>query len=133
MPKKKKVSPAGPGYLARGRFLRIPPAKARIMTRNVVGLEAGRAVETLTFTPNKSAALILKILRSAIANADKNFKQNVDDLYVSSVLVDRGSTMKRFHPCAHGRAKPILKRSSHITVVLRAADGRATSTKRKSA
>jgi large subunit ribosomal protein L22 len=102
-----------------GRFLRIPADKARIMARTVVGRPVEAAINSLDFAPNKSSFLILKVLKSAVANAIENLKiDNVDELYVRQILVDRGPSIKRFRPCAHGRAKPILKRLSHITVVV---------------
>jgi large subunit ribosomal protein L22 len=102
-----------------GKYLRVPADKARIMARAVVGLPAEAAVNALKFTPNKTARLILKVLNSALANATDTKKvANVDELFVSQIRVDRGPSMKRFQPCAHGRAKPILKRFSHITVVV---------------
>ncbi|MDR1607768.1 MAG: 50S ribosomal protein L22 [Deltaproteobacteria bacterium] len=106
-----------------GKFLRIPADKARIMARTVVGRPVDAAINALTFSPNKSAYLILKVLKSAVANATANAGPDqktvdVDSLVVSSIFVDRGPSLKRYQPCAHGRAKPILKRLSHITVVV---------------
>jgi large subunit ribosomal protein L22 len=101
-----------------GRYLRVPPDKVRIMARNVIGQNVEAAVNILTFSPNKTAALLLKVLQSAAANAANNFSKNVDDLFVHRIFVDRGPMLKRYHPCAHGRAKPILKRTCHITVVV---------------
>ncbi|MDR2422651.1 MAG: 50S ribosomal protein L22 [Deltaproteobacteria bacterium] len=102
-----------------GKFLRVPADKARIMARTIVGRPVEAAIASLTFSPNKSAALILKVLKSAVANAVENKKiDNVDELFVQKAVVDRGPMFKRFQPCAHGRAKPILKRLSHVTVVV---------------
>ncbi|MDR1872665.1 MAG: 50S ribosomal protein L22 [Deltaproteobacteria bacterium] len=102
-----------------GRFLRVPADKARIMGRTIVGRPVEAAINALTFSPNKTARLILKVLKSAVANAAENKKvEDVDSLSVAKVVVDRGPSLKRFQPCAHGRAKPILKRMSHITVVV---------------
>ncbi|MDR1486621.1 MAG: 50S ribosomal protein L22, partial [Deltaproteobacteria bacterium] len=101
-----------------GKFLRMPPDKVRIMARNVIGLQVQQALDLLRFSPNKSAALIYKVLHSASANASNNFEKNVDRMVVDKIFVDRGSMLKRYHPCAHGRAKPILKRTCHITVII---------------
>jgi large subunit ribosomal protein L22 len=82
----------------------------------------GKPVEiglnTLKFMPNKAAGLVEKILKSAVANADQNAKLNVDSLVIKNVIVDAGPTMKRFGARARGRGTRILKRSSHITVVV---------------
>ncbi|MDR1576816.1 MAG: 50S ribosomal protein L22 [Deltaproteobacteria bacterium] len=102
-----------------GKFLRVPADKARIMARTIIGRPVDVAVNALSFSPNKTAYLILKVLKSAVANASANHKvENVDALVVKQIFIDRGPSLKRFQPCAHGRAKPILKRLSHITVVL---------------
>jgi large subunit ribosomal protein L22 len=106
------------GVRAVGRFFRTPPDKVRIMARTVIGLPVGRALDLLKFSPNKSSALLYKVLTSAVANATNNNKLDVDYLYVYRIFVDRGPMLKRYHPCAHGRAKAILKRSCHITVVV---------------
>lgn len=106
------------GIQAVGRFFRSPPDKVRIMGRTVVGLQAAKAKDLLAVTPNKSAQLLGKLVKSAIYNAEVNFECDADTLWVKSVMVDRGPMIKRYHPCAHGRAKPILKRTCHITVKL---------------
>ncbi|MDR1085719.1 MAG: 50S ribosomal protein L22 [Deltaproteobacteria bacterium] len=103
-----------------GKFLRVPPDKARIMARTVIGAPVESAINSLSLSPNKTSYLILKVLKSAVANAAENFKiDEVDDLVVYRIFVDRGPMLKRFKPCAHGRAKPILKRLCHITVVVK--------------
>jgi large subunit ribosomal protein L22 len=89
------------------------------MGRAVIGLGVERALDVLTLSPNKSARILAKLVKSATHNAEQNFKANVDKLRIHSVCVDRASMLKRYHPCAHGRAKPILKRSCHVTVQLR--------------
>ena len=72
----------------------------------------------LKFTPKVGADAIEKVLKSAVANAENNFDMNVDKLYVSSAFVDQGPTLKRIHPRSRGQAFKILKRTSHITVVV---------------
>ncbi len=105
-------------FKAIGRYLRISPRKARMVIGELKGRKAEEAVGMLTFTPKKAAHLVLKVLKSAVANADQNPDIDVDTLKVKSIVVDEGPTMKRFMPRAMGRATAIHKRTSHITVVL---------------
>ena len=84
----------------------------------VRGMDAGQALTTLRFMPKKGAAVIRKVLESAVANADQMGTVDVDTLFVKEILVDGGPMLKRFRPRAQGRATRILKRSSHITVVV---------------
>lgn len=100
------------------KYIRISPQKARLVADVVRGMDAGQAMSTLRFMPKKGAALIRKVLASAIANADQLDTVDVDTLYVKEILVDGGPMLKRFSPRAQGRATRILKRSSHITVVV---------------
>jgi large subunit ribosomal protein L22 len=100
------------------RFAKISAFKAREVTRAIQGLPATDALDLLRFTPKKAAGLILKTLRSAIANAENNNSLNVGDLVVKEAVVGEGPTLKRFQPKARGSAGPIRKRTSHIRVVL---------------
>ena len=100
------------------RFAKISAFKAREVTRSIQGLPATDALDLLRFTPKKAAGLILKTLRSAIANAENNNSLNVSDLVVKEAVVGEGPTLNRFQPKARGSAGPIRKRSSHIRVVL---------------
>jgi large subunit ribosomal protein L22 len=102
---------------AKLRFTRIAPRKARLVADLIRGKRSEEAVSILTFTPKAAARIIIKLLRSAIANADQK-KVDVDHLYVKTIMVDQGPTMKRFMPRALGRATTIRKRTSHITIVL---------------
>ncbi len=102
-----------------GKYLRISPRKARLVIDELKGRKAEDAVSRLTFTPKKGARLMLKVLKSAIANADQNPGIDVDNLVVKNIYVDEGPTMKRFRARAMGRATRVLKRTSHITVILR--------------
>ena len=77
-----------------------------------------KAINLLTFSPKKAAVLMKEVLNSAIANAEHNDGADIDELYVAAVMVDEGSTMKRMSPRAKGRGNRILKRTSHITVVV---------------
>ena len=100
------------------RFAKISAFKAREVTRAIQGLPATDALDLLRFTPKKAAGLILKTLRSAIANAENNNSLNVTDLVIKEAVVGEGPTLKRFQPKARGSAGPIRKRTSHIRVIL---------------
>jgi large subunit ribosomal protein L22 len=100
------------------KHLRISPQKARIVGDMIRGKRVEEALMILDFVPRKAARLISKTLRSVIANAENTQRVDVDRLYVSRIVVDEGVTMKRFLPRAHGRATPIKKRSSHVTIVV---------------
>ena len=82
------------------------------------GLKIDRALEFLNFTNKKASKIILKVLKSAISNAEVNNSVDIDDLRIKNVLVNQGPTAKRHIPRARGRVNEILKRSSHITVVV---------------
>ena len=100
------------------RFIRISPQKARLVGENVRGLPVEDAVNILNYTPKKAARLLKKVLNSALANAEQNYSLDLDNLYVKQVRVDEGPTLKRIQPRAMGRANRILKRTSHITVIV---------------
>ena len=104
--------------IAKHRFARISPQKARLIADQVRGKNVASALEILTFSNKKAADLVKKVLESAIANAEHNEGADIDDLNVSKIFVDEGPTMKRIMPRAKGRADRILKRSSHITVIV---------------
>lgn len=98
------------------RFVRISPRKARQVMDMVRGKSVDEALDVLTFLPKKAARLIEKVVKSAAANAENNFGMTRDILYISKAYVDGGPAIKRWLPRAYGRATPIKKRSSHITV-----------------
>ncbi len=104
--------------LAKHNFARISPQKARLVADQIRGKSVDQALEILTFSNKKAAELVKKVLESAIANAEHNEGADIDDLNVAKIFVDEGPTMKRIMPRAKGRADRILKRSSHITVVV---------------
>jgi large subunit ribosomal protein L22 len=95
---------------------RISAQKARLVADQVRGKGVEEALNLLTFSPKKAAHLIKKVLNSAIANAEHNEGADVDELKVSTIMIDEGVTMKRIMPRAKGRADRISKRSCHITV-----------------
>lgn len=101
------------------RTARISPQKARLVADQVRGLPVGRARDVLAFSTKKAAHLVKKVLLSAVANAENNLGADVDELKVVRIFVDEGPTLKRFHARAKGRGARILKRTSHITVVVR--------------
>lgn len=103
---------------AEAKYIRISPRKVRIVAANVRGQKVEKAVNELTFTPKKAAGHLLKVLKSALANAEQNPNVDVDTLYVKKIWVDEGPTAKRWRARAQGRAYRINKRTSHITVVL---------------
>jgi large subunit ribosomal protein L22 len=101
------------------RYVRIAPRKCRIVVDQIRGKSAQEALAILRFTPKAAAPVVRKLLESAIANAENNFDMARQDLYVAEAYVDGGPTLKRGHPRYRGQVYPILKRTSHITLVLR--------------
>ncbi|BCJ87334.1 50S ribosomal protein L22 [Effusibacillus dendaii] len=100
------------------RHVRIAPRKVRLVVDLIRGKKVGEAIAILKHTPKAASPVVEKVLKSAIANADHNLNLNVDDLVISQIFVDQGTTLKRFRPRAQGRASRIHKRTSHITVVV---------------
>ena len=100
------------------RFARISPQKARLIADQIRGLPVERALNELTFSNKKAAAILKKILESAIANAEHNDAADIDELSVSAVMVNEGPLIKRMRARARGRANQILKRTSHITIAV---------------
>ena len=95
---------------------RISAQKARLVADQIRGKQVEEALNILAFSNQKAAAIVKKVLDSAIANAEHNEGADIDELHVSTVFVDEGMTLKRIKPRAKGRADRILKRSCHITV-----------------
>ncbi len=100
------------------KYVRISPTKVRKVAVAVSGKPVEEALNLLGFMPQRSAKILAKVIRSAVANADQKPEIDVDSLSISSIAVNQGPTLKRFRPRAMGRATKILKRTSHITVVL---------------
>ena len=107
------------------KFARVSAKKARDVARAIQGLPVSAALDTLNFTPKKSAEIIGKTLKSAVANAENNHDLDADDLIVKEATVGEGPTFKRFKPRARGSAGGILKRTSHIYITLGEADAPA--------
>lgn len=104
--------------LARLKGARLSAQKARLVADQIRGKAVEEALLVLSYSPKKCAAIIKKVLNSAIANAEHNEGADVDELKVSTIMVDEGMTMKRIMPRAKGRADRILKRSCHITITV---------------
>lgn len=105
------------------RYARVSAQKARLVADMVRGKDAAAAIEMLQFVDKKTAPIMRKLVESAIANAEQAARRgsdglDIDQLYVKTVMVDQGPSLRRFRPRAHGRAYKILKKTSHITVEL---------------
>ncbi|MSR64685.1 MAG: 50S ribosomal protein L22 [Verrucomicrobiae bacterium] len=100
------------------KYVRISPSKANDVARVIRGMSASAALDTLQFVPRKAAKIIRKTLQSAIANAENNAQLDVNDLVVKTAMVGAGPQIKRWIAVARGSAHPIIKRTSHITVIL---------------
>jgi large subunit ribosomal protein L22 len=103
---------------ATAKTVRISPRKARLVIDLIRGVDVKEAQAILMFTPRAASPAILKVLNSAIANAENNYSLNVDKLFVKECYVNEGVRMKRMLPRAKGSADVIQKRTSHITVVV---------------
>jgi large subunit ribosomal protein L22 len=103
---------------AKHKYAHISAQKARLVADQVRGLPVGKALQVLNFSQKKAATLVRKVVESAIANAEHNEGADVDELRILRICVDEGSTLKRFQARAKGRGTRILKRTSHITVIV---------------
>lgn len=98
------------------RGARLSAQKGRLVADLIRGKKVEEALDILTFSPKKGAAIVKKVLESAVANAEHNDGADIDELKVSTIFVDEGMTMKRIRPRAKGRADRVFKRTCHITV-----------------
>jgi large subunit ribosomal protein L22 len=103
---------------AQARYIRQSPYKVRRVLDLVRGMPVEDARDVLTFTNRRAAGTVLKVLDSAVANAEHNFALDGDELFVAEAFADEGPTLKRYRPRARGRATRINKRTSHITIVV---------------
>ena len=103
---------------ATARTVRVTTRKAKLVLDLIRGKDVKEAMAILSFLPNKAARITKKVVKSACANASHNFQMDEEKLYVKACYADEGITMKRFMPRAKGSASPIMKRTSHITVVV---------------
>lgn len=104
---------------ASARYVRIAPRKVRVVIDLVRGKSVNEALALLKFVPKRASEPIAKVIASAAANAEHNYNLNKDNLVISQAFVDQGPTLKRYHPRQRGQAFPILKRTSHITVMVK--------------
>ena len=104
------------------RYARISPQKCRLVADLVRGKPVGNAIATLKYLPKKGAELVRKVLESAVANAENNRNADIDALKVDRIEIDAAPMFKRFHARAKGRGNRIVKRNSHITILV--GDGR---------
>jgi large subunit ribosomal protein L22 len=100
------------------RSVRIAPRKVKLMIDLVRGKSVGEAYALLRNTPKRSAIVVGKLLKSAVANAEHNYQLDQDKLYIKEIYVGEGKTLKRMQPHAQGRAFQILKRTSHIYITV---------------
>jgi large subunit ribosomal protein L22 len=103
---------------ARLRYARISPQKCRLVADTIRGKGVGNALAMLKFMPKKGARLVLKVLESAIANAENNLGADIDELKVARIEIDTAPSLKRFAARAKGRGNRIVKRNSHITLAV---------------
>ena len=104
------------------KYARISPRKVKIVLDLIRGKDAGTAMGILKNTPRAASELLIKLLGSAVANAENNFHMDSSKLYVSECYANEGPTLKRIMPRAKGSADRILKRTSHITIVVKERD-----------
>ena len=100
------------------KYVRISPSKVRMVVDAVKGKPVETGLNELKFMPQKAASLVEKTIRSAVANAEQNTDLDIDQLVIRNIIADQGPTLKRFRARARGRGTRILKRTSHITVIL---------------
>ena len=105
------------------RYIRITPRKVRQVVDLVRGKGVAEALTLLKFTPKSASEAVSKVIKSAVANAENNSSMDRESLFVAEAMVDPGPSLKRVMPRPHGRANRMLKRSSHITVVVREREG----------
>ena len=122
MPRKKNVEeakkPLASQASATARTVRVTTRKAKLVLDLIRGKDLKEAMGILKFTPNKAARITYKVVKSAVANATHNFQMDESKLYVKECYANEGITLKRYMPRAKGSASPIMKRTSHITVVV---------------
>ncbi len=103
---------------ARAKDTGISPRKVRLLVNMVRGKKVDEALTILKYAPTPTARIVAKVVKSAAANAENNFQMSPSDLKITRIFTDEARTLKRYRPRARGRASPILKRSSHITVIV---------------
>lgn len=101
------------------KYIRISSRKVGIVLDLIRGKKVGEAFAIIKHTPKAASEILEKLLKSAVANAENNYNMDVDRLYISEAYANQGPTLKRFRPRAQGRGVKILKRTSHITLVVK--------------
>jgi large subunit ribosomal protein L22 len=104
---------------AESKYIHMTPRKVRLVVDTVRGKSVKEAMDILRFMNRAAAREVSETLQSAVANAEQNNHMDPDDLYIAEIYANQAPTAKRFQPGPRGRANPILKRSSHITVIVR--------------
>ncbi|MEE9199376.1 MAG: 50S ribosomal protein L22 [Dehalococcoidia bacterium] len=104
--------------VARVKGVGVSTEKLRLVANTVRGMKVDEALDVLRFTPTPLAKIVSKVVGSAVANAENNFQMNRDEIRIVRIYADEGPTLKRYRPRARGRAAPIERRSSHLTVVV---------------
>jgi len=100
------------------KFVRLSPLKGRLVAKQIRGMPVEQALNVLAFSPRRAAAIVKKVLESAIANAEHNEGADIDELKVSSIIINEGPVHARMRARAKGRGTRILKRTSHVTVAV---------------
>jgi large subunit ribosomal protein L22 len=101
------------------KYVRIAPRKVNLVAAEIRGKSVDEALAILKFTPKRGADVLEKVVKSALANAENNFDMDRENLYISEAYANQGPTLKRWRPRSQGRAYKILKRSSHVGVVVK--------------
>jgi len=118
---------------AHARHIRMSPRKVRLVIDLIRGAHVEKAQTQLRFANKAAAEPVLKLLNSAIANAVNNFQLNKDDLKITSIMANEGPILDRWQPRAHGRAMPIRKRTTHISIILENVGSKAKAVKEEKA
>ena len=100
------------------KYVGISPRKLRLVADSVRGRKVEESLAILGLAPGPTARAVAKVIKSATANAENNFQMSPSDLKIANIFIDSGATLKRFRPQARGRVNPILRHTSHITVVV---------------
>lgn len=106
------------GSSAVAKYVRISPRKVRLIMDQIRGKSVDEALNLLSFSRQKGSNILKKLLNSAVANAQQNSDVDVDNLYIDQIFADEGPVLKRFRPRAMGRATRIIKKTSHLTIIL---------------
>jgi len=109
--------------IAKSKSVKISPRKVRLVSELVRNKSVEKALEVLIVTRKRASLAIAKTIKSALANAINNVKLQKENLFISRIEISDGTAIKRFHPSTRGRTHPYKKRTSHITVVLKEANG----------